>query len=78
VAKKVPIKIQKIKERLEKELLLALWDRPQVILWLKRSSRYLPIIKGMLKENKLPEDLKYIAIAESALRPHVSLKTGEQ
>ena len=73
---KVPIKIQKIKERLEKELLLALWDRPQVILWLKRSSRYLPIIKGMLKENKLPEDLKYIAIAESALRPHVSSNRG--
>jgi len=73
---KVPIEIQDIKERLEKELLLALWDRPQVILWLKRSSRYLPIIKGMLKENKLPEDLKYIAIAESALRPHVSSNRG--
>jgi len=73
---KVPIEIQNIKERLEKELLLALWDRPQVILWLKRSSRYLPTIKGMLKENKLPEDLKYVAIAESALRPHVSSKRG--
>lgn len=73
---KVPIEIQNIRERLEKELLLTLWDRPQVILWLKRSSRYLPIIEKMLKENKLPEDLKYIAIAESALRPHVSSKRG--
>jgi len=73
---KVPIEIQDIRERLEKELLLTLWDRPQVILWLKRSSRYLPIIKGVLKENKLPVDLKYIAIAESALRPHVSSKRG--
>ena len=73
---KVPIEIQNIKERLEKELLLTLWDRPQVILWLKRSSRYLPIIEKMLKENKLPEDLKYVAIAESALRPHVSSQRG--
>jgi membrane-bound lytic murein transglycosylase D len=73
---KVPIEIQNIRERLEKEILLTLWDRPQVILWLKRSSRYLPIIEKILKENKLPEDLKYIAIAESALRPHVSSNRG--
>jgi len=39
----VPVKSQEIRERLEKELLLSLWDRPQVILWLKRSSRYLPL-----------------------------------
>ena len=71
---RVPIEIQEIRERLEKELLLSLWDRPQVILWLKRSTRYLPYIEKMLKEAKLPNDLKYIAIAESALRPHVSSK----
>lgn len=73
---KVPIEIQDITERLEKELLLALWDRPQVILWLKRSRRYLPYIEKSLKENRLPDDLKYVAIAESALRPHVSSKKG--
>ena len=39
---KVPIKNQEVLERLEKELLLTLGDRPQVILWLKRSRRYLP------------------------------------
>jgi len=73
---RVPIEIRDIRERLEKELLLSLWDRPQVILWLKRSRRYLPYIEKMLKENNLPDDLKYIAIAESALRPHVSSKRG--
>ena len=71
---RVPIEIQGIKERLEKELLLSLWDRPQVILWLKRIPRYMPHIESMLKENNVPDDLKYIAIAESALRPHVSSK----
>ena len=73
---KVPLEIQDIKERFEKELLLTLWDRPQVILWLKRSGRFLPIIEKTLKDNKLPEDIKYIAIAESALRPHVSSTRG--
>ena len=62
---------QEVRERLEKELLLTIWDRPQVALWIKRSPRYLPIIEKMLKENQMPDDLKYVAIAESALRPHV-------
>jgi membrane-bound lytic murein transglycosylase D len=73
---RVPVEAQDIRERLEKELLLALWDRPQVILWLKRSGRYLPFIEKMLREAHVPDDLKYIAIAESALRPHVCSQQG--
>ncbi len=65
-----------VRERLEKEFLLTLWDRPQVVLWIKRSNRYFPIIEKMLKENDMPQDLKYIAIAESALRPHAGSKKG--
>ena len=72
----VPLEVQEIRERLEKELLLSLWDRPQVILWLKRSRRYLPHIEKMLKDTGLPDDLKYVAIAESALRPHAGSKKG--
>lgn len=59
------------RERFEKELLLILWNRPQVILWLKRSRRYFPIIESLLKANDLPDDLKYIAVVESALLPYV-------
>jgi hypothetical protein len=73
---RVPVEIQDVRERLEKELLLSLWDRPQVILWLKRSRRYLPIIEKILKEGGVPDDLKFIAIAESALRPHAGSRKG--
>lgn len=73
---RVPVEVQEIQERLEKELLLTVWDRPQVLLWLKRSPRYLRLIEEMLKENGMPDDLKYVAIAESALRPHVGSKKG--
>jgi len=65
-----------VRERLEKELLLTIWDRPQVILWIKRSTRYLPIIEKMLNENEMPDDLKYVAIIESALRPHAGSRKG--
>jgi hypothetical protein len=73
---RVPTEAQEIRERLEKELMLSLWNRPQVILWLKRSSRYLPYIEGLLRNNEMPDDLKYVAIAESALRPHAVSKKG--
>ena len=65
-----------VRERLEKELLLTLWDRAQIVLWIKRSNRYFPIIEKMLKEHEMPQDLKYIAVAESALRPHAGSEKG--
>ena len=67
---------QEVRERLEKELLITLWDRQQVILWLKRSRRYLPHIEKVLQENHMPDDLKYVSIAKSALRPHVGSPKG--
>ena len=45
-------------------------------MWLKRSSRYFPYIEEILKENGMPDDLKYITIAESALRPNIRSKKG--
>ena len=72
----VPLDSREVRERLEKELLLTIWDRPQVVLWIKRTTRYLPIIEQMLRENEMPDDLKYVAIAESALRPHAGSSKG--
>lgn len=72
----VPLSNSEVRERLEKELLLILWNRPQVILWLKRSSRYFPYIERTLAEHNMPEDLKYIAIVESALLPHAGSSKG--
>jgi len=67
---KIPIEDQDVKERLEKEMLLSLWDRAQVILWIKRAARYFPHVENILKQHGLPLDLKYVPLIESALRPH--------
>ena len=72
----VPLERQEVRERFEKEFLLSLDDRPQVILWLKRSGRYLPHITQALKDRNMPDDLKYLAIAESALLPHAGSPKG--
>ena len=73
---RVPTEVQEIRERLEKEIMLSIWNRPQVVLWLKRSRRYMPYIEELLRKNEMPDDLKYVAVAESALRPHVRSKKG--
>ncbi len=72
----VPLKDARIRERFEKEMLLALWDRPQVLLWIKRAPRYLPHIAKTLNTQNMPDDLKYLAVAESALLPHAGSTKG--
>ncbi|MCK9275247.1 MAG: transglycosylase SLT domain-containing protein [Syntrophales bacterium] len=72
----VPLDNQDIRERFEKEMLLSLWNRPQVILWIKRSNRHFPLIGKMLKDADMPDDLKYIALIESALLPHAGSSKG--
>ena len=37
--------------------------------YLERSSRYLPIMKAVLKENSMPSDLIYVALIESGFSP---------
>ena len=72
----VPLQEADVKERLERELLVCLDNSDDVILWLKRSNRYFPHIEKVLKDNSLPDDLKYIVIAESSLKPLASSNRG--
>lgn len=65
----VPLDDPDVRERMERELLVSLDNSDDVILWIKRANRYFPEIERVLKENDLPDDLKYITIAESSLRP---------
>jgi membrane-bound lytic murein transglycosylase D len=65
-----------VRERLERELLVSLSNGDDVILWLKRSHRYFPHIEKVLKNNSLPDDLKYIVITESHLKPQAASSKG--
>ena len=65
----VPLERSDVAERLEREFFLALAASADAILWLKRSARYFPFIEERLRAAQLPDDLKYVAVAESALRP---------
>jgi membrane-bound lytic murein transglycosylase D len=66
---RVPLERDDIWERLDREFLLSLGKESQVILWLKRSRRYFPFIEERLKHYNLPDDIKYVAVAESDFYP---------
>ncbi len=56
-----------VKERLDRELIANSYRHSGTIGYLKRSGRYFPTIERILAENGMPDDLKYLAVAESGL-----------
>ena len=72
----VPLEHRDVAERLELEMLLMVWNQPQTLLWLKRAGRYMPEIEAVLRSEELPQDLKYLPVIESALRPHAGSSAG--
>jgi hypothetical protein len=63
-------------ENLDREFLVALDSQVQALLWMKRARRYFPYLEKRLKEMGLPDDLKYVTIVESSLRPYAVSSSG--
>ncbi len=68
----VPIGNFDVYERLDRELLRNAYYHSSTIMSLKLSKRFFPVIEKILAENDVPEDFKYLAIAESDLSNAVS------
>ncbi len=73
---RIPLEDRAIWENLDREFLIAMDQHAQIFLWMKRVRRYFPHIEKRLKEMNLPDDLKYVAITESGLRPHAVSSSG--
>jgi hypothetical protein len=74
--KKLRLADPAIREALTYELLLTLGRPMMPMLWLRRAPEYLPLIERQLEEAGLPDDLKYVAVVESDLRPWVRSPAG--
>lgn len=68
----VPLDQPDIYERMDRELLVNTYWQSNGILMIKRSKKYFPMIEPILKANGVPDDFKYLAVAESGLTPIVS------
>ena len=68
----VPLNSVDVKERFDRELLVNTYWQSQTLLLLKRKERWFPLIEPILKSNGIPDDFKYLALAESGLTNVVS------
>ena len=68
----LPVDNFDVRERLDRELLRNAYWHSNTLLNLKKAYRYFPLIERILKEEEVPDDFKYLAVAESDLRNAVS------
>jgi hypothetical protein len=61
-----------VHQRLDAEILKNVYSHSSTILFVERANAYFPIIEPILKEEGVPDDLKYLAVAESGLAPVTS------
>ncbi|MCW3074791.1 MAG: hypothetical protein JWP69_1860 [Flaviaesturariibacter sp.] len=73
---KVPLERWDVKERLDRELLINYNNKGNIVFLLKSANRYFPLITERLKANGVPEDFKYLCIAESNLVPSAISSVG--
>ena len=68
----VPLENFDIRESFDREINTNAYRHSSTILLIKRSHRYFPVIEPILKEYGVPDDFKYIAVAESDLSNVIS------
>ncbi len=73
---KVPLERFDVFENLERELLANSYFHSQTIRLIKLAPRYFSIIDPILKEEGIPSDFRYLAVAESSLNPKALSPSG--
>ncbi|MEO9511446.1 MAG: lytic transglycosylase domain-containing protein [Flavobacteriaceae bacterium] len=68
----VPLEDPEIMERVDREFLVNTYWQSNALLLMKRANKYFPIIEPILAKNGIPDDFKYLAVAESGLQNVVS------
>lgn len=68
----VPINEPDVYERFDRELLTNVYWQSQTLLMIKRSEKHFDQISSLLKQENIPDDFKYLALAESGLQQVVS------
>lgn len=72
-----PLDRWEVRERLDRDLLINYYAHGSFLYILKLSTRYFPEIEAHLRANSIPDDFKYLCVAESSLQ-HLTSAAGAQ
>ncbi|WBX69377.1 lytic transglycosylase domain-containing protein [Tenacibaculum dicentrarchi] len=64
---RVPLEKADVKEHMDRELLVNTYWQSNGLLLIKRANKFFPIIEPLLEKYGVPDDFKYLCVAESAL-----------
>jgi len=65
-----------IRENIDRELLINTYWQSQTILMIKKANRFFPIVTPILKKYNIPDDFKYLALAESGFTNNLTSPAG--
>jgi len=69
---KIPLENFEVYERIEREFIVNTYFHSATILAIKRANRWFPVIEPILKKNNVPDDFKYLCVAESNIENVIS------
>ena len=72
----VPLGNYDTRESLRRELSVTMYMHSRTLYALLQTTRYFPVIEPILKKNGIPDDFKYLCMAESGLSPEVRSPAG--
>jgi len=72
----VPLYDRDIMERFDRELLINTYWQSQTLVFIKKANRYFPLIDPILASYNIPEDFRFLPLAESGLLNTVSPKNA--
>lgn len=73
---KVPLQNFDVYESLDREVIVNSFFHSQTIRFIKLAPRYFKMIEPILKKYEIPEDFKYLALAESGFDPKIVSPAG--
>ena len=68
----VPLENFEVYERMDREFVVNTYFHSATIIEMKRANRWFPVVEPILKANGIPDDFKYLMVAESGISNVVS------
>ena len=69
---RVPLENFEVFERMDREFIVNTYFHSATILVIKRANRWFPVVEPILEANGVPDDMKYLMVAESGITNAIS------
>lgn len=73
---KVPMQYAEVRAALEREMAVTMFMHSRTLRTLRLTTRYFPVIEPIMKRYGIPEDFKYLCMAESGMDPNTVSPAG--